>query len=197
MAEFTRGFKSWAERTALRFRQDIGVEHHAPLLATSLAEHLGVVLLTPHDVLGLSKAHLRQLIKEDAGGWSAITLHLGEQDVVIYNPAHSARRISSDIMHELSHIVSEHKPAQAVLSADGKMLMRHYDPRQEREAAWLSGCLLLPREALLHIKEQRVSDSQVCQNYAVSSELLRWRVNVTGVAYQIKRSVSKHRMQDK
>lgn len=56
----------------------------------------------------------------------------------------------------------------------------------EEEAMWLSGCLLLSREALLSIKRSGLSNSDVCHKYSVSSDLSTFRMNKTGVNYQTK-----------
>jgi len=52
-------------------------------------------------------------------------------------------------MHELAHLIIGHEPARVVVSPDMILAVRTYDQGQEEEAAWLSGCLLLPRPALL------------------------------------------------
>jgi Zn-dependent peptidase ImmA (M78 family) len=89
-------------------------------------------------------------------------------------------------MHELSHIILGHKPSQIVfLTPDSKIALRDYNQDLEEEAIWLSGCLLLPREALIFIRRSGLSDSKACHRYGVSSNLLTFRMNMTGVNYQI------------
>lgn len=187
MSSFDRGFKTWAERTAVSLRKDLGLESTAPLSPQNLASYLEVNLWTPNDVVGLPKECLAQLLEIDSAGWSAVTLSSGEKDTVIYNPSHSAARISNDIMHELSHLVVGHEPSRIVVSADGDVVLRSYDQKQEDEASWLGACLLLPREALLHIKLGSLSSDKACSLYSVSPQLLGYRINVTGVNYQVGR----------
>lgn len=186
MPEFTRGFKSWAERTALGLRRDLGKEPYSPLNAVTLTQHLEVTLATPHDVPNLPEDCKKQLLEIDCSSWSAVTIDRGGNYILIYNPTHTPGRQSSDIMHELSHIIIGHEPAQLVVSADGGMVLRSYNQKQEDEAGWLAGSLLLPREALVHVKKLHMTEAEICQQYQVSEEMLRYRVGVTGVSRQVR-----------
>jgi hypothetical protein len=58
-------------------------------------------------------------------------------------------------MHETAHIIIGHDPARVDVTEDGLLILSSHNKQQE-EAKWLSGCLLLPREALLLIRRQRV-----------------------------------------
>ena len=187
MGTFNRGFKTWAERTAIAIRRECGHQPSDPLPASDLAAHLGVGLLTPDEIPGLPVTERRQLLESDPDGWSGVTIEIGKHHVVIYNPRHSGGRIASDQMHELAHIVIGHAPSRMVISPDGEIVMRSYDQKQEDEAAWLSGCLLLPREALLSIARSRLSDGEVCKRFCVSPQMLKSRRNLTGVARQMQR----------
>lgn len=187
MPEFTRGFKSWAERTAISLRRDLGLEPHSPLSAAALAKHLDVVLTIPQEIQGLSEAHKRQLLEVDNSSWSAVTIYRGGNYVVIYNPTHSDGRRSSDIMHELSHVIIGHEPSETIVSADAEIVLRSYNQKQEDEAGWLSYSLLLPREALLHIGRLHIPEAEVYTQYQVSPELFAYRRNVTGVSRQIRK----------
>ena len=99
----------------------------------------------------------------------------------------SERRRSNDIMHELAHLFIEHVPATVIISPDGALALRTFDRKQEDEANWLSGCLLLPRPALVQIKQSGMGTEDACEVYGVSDELLHFRLNVTGVTVQMKR----------
>lgn len=189
MATFDRGFKIWAERTSVSIRRELGIQPHDPLSAFNLAQFLKVELITPHHIQGLNPSHKRQLLSSDPNGWSAVTVEGSGRHVVIYNPQHSPGRQSSDQLHELAHILIGHEPSRLIISQDETWVMRSYDQKQEDEAAWLSGCLLLPREALLFIAEYRLSDEEACKQYRVSRQMLISRRNLTGVTLQIQRHV--------
>ena len=64
------------------------------------------------------------------------------------------------------------------------VVLRDYDEDAEEEATWLSGCLLLPREALLHIRKNGIDEQAARDTYRVSSDLLRFRINRIGVERQ-------------
>ena len=183
---FERGFKSWAERTSQNFRRDFGLQTHSPLEPAVLATHLDVRLCTPKDIPGLPQAVLDQLLKCDPSGWSAVSIYQRDRGLVIYNPAHSKGRQASDIMHELAHLVLDHKPATVILSQDGTLVMRSYDQKQEDEANWLAWCLLLPRDALTRCARGALSIDAIAEQYGVSKTLVNFRLRVTGVQAQIR-----------
>lgn len=179
-----RGFKTKCENISLQLRRELGVRKSAPLIARDLARHLEVRLWEPSEIMGLSENTLAILTKRRNTAWSAVTISCGDIDSVIYNPVHSEARQSSDIMHELSHILLIHKPSQIMVSPDNPFMLRSYNERLEEEASWLAGCLLLPRDALAHIRINGLSDDEVCNSYVVSRQLLTYRMNVTGVNRQ-------------
>lgn len=191
MGPFERGFKSWAERTAISIRSRLKIKPYDPLSPFDLAQLLEVKLLKPEDIIGLEPGHLAQLIRNDNGSWSAVTLCIGKKNILIYNSSHAPQRQSTDIMHELSHIIIGHKPTRFFVSPDPKIdiPIRDYDKKQEDEADWLSYCLLLPRIALEHIKKSEMSEAEVLQSYKVSSILLNMRMGLTGVNKQMNRFV--------
>ena len=105
---------------------------------------------------------------------------------VIYNDQNSPGRQSSDIMHELSHIILDHDPSQVILSVDGQIGMRSFDPKQEDEANWLGWTLLLPRPALMHCIQSGRSASQIAVDYNVSEQLVKYGSGVTGANRQFR-----------
>jgi len=154
------------------------------LEATRLAQYLGVRLMTPPEVPGVPEQVLKQLLHRDPSGWSAVSVAVEGNAIVIYNPKHSPGRQASDIMHELAHFILDHKPATLIVSQDGGMVMRSYDAKQEEEANCLAWGLLLPREALLVAKRTRLSVGEIARRYGVSEPLVRFRMNTTGVNRQ-------------
>ena len=90
-------------------------------------------------------------------------------------------------MHELAHIILGHRPVKLFLSASGIPLRTH-DKDQEDEAAWLAGCLLLPRPILLVIARGKMAEGDACAEFGVSRDLLKYRLNVSGVNVQLRRA---------
>lgn len=187
---FKRGFKSWAENASATVRKELGLREVDPLDPKGLAQRLGAILLTPHEIPELEKSDREILLAKGRSDWSAVTLTVKDKDVVIYNPTHSVGRRNSDQMHELAHILIGHQQSQFVVSEDGNLALRQYNKQQEDEADWLAGTLLLPRTALVHIRRERLSESDVRASYGVSDDLLQYRIRMTGVDRQLGRAGS-------
>lgn len=189
MPTFDRGFKSWAERTAGNIRRELGLSQFERLDPFALATLLDIAICTPHDIQGIPNDVLDQLIVRDPWGWSAVSFMQPEgKTIIIYNPRKSAGRQSSDIGHEVAHIIQEHKPGMIMLSHDGMMAMRTFNQKQEDEANWLAWSLLLPREALVKAMREGLTKEQIAERYGVTDRLVTFRMGVTGVGLQMKRA---------
>lgn len=184
MKTLDRGFKAWAERTSLAFRRELEISVDDPLPPQQLADYLNIKLLTPRQISGLPNDVARQLLDVDPWGWSAISIQINGEPVVIYNPRKSAGRQSSDITHELSHNILEHEPATIVYSADLEMAMRSFNPKQEDEANCLAWTLLLPRDGLVRAKSRRLTVEQIATQYGVTESLVKFRLNTSGIRAQ-------------
>jgi Zn-dependent peptidase ImmA (M78 family) len=180
---FKRGFKTWCEQTAEAARRQRGMQPWEPLSARSLAEELKATIVTPKDLPMLPKGVCQRLLSDHKGMWSAITIS-SMPPLIVYNPAHSEGRQNSDLMHEVAHLLMDHVPATVYIDPKSKLALRHYDVVQEDQANWLSGCLLLPRAALLLIKQSQWPDAVACEQYMVSSKMLTFRMNMSGVNIQ-------------
>ena len=183
-----RGFKSWCENSAIQIRRELGLAAADPLDPFLLANHLGIPIWTPEQIPGLEEKHTNRLLREDPDSWSAVTVSAGTKDVIIINSAHSAARQASDAMHELSHIIIGHEPARVDFTEDGLLMLANYNRDQEEEAKWLSGCLLVPREALFAIRKQRMDLKTAAAEYGISQSMLQFRINVSGVDQQFRRA---------
>lgn len=183
---FARGFKTWSEKVAVEQRRQLGLRPWDPLDPHRLAEHLGILVWYADQIPAENPGWRRVLLRDDPDSWSTVTLHLGRNDLIILNPIHRKGRESSNLMHELAHTLAGHDPAEAGVSAQGPILLATYNKSQEDEANWLAGTLLLPREALIHIRSTGLSELEAGQVYGVSQQMLRWRIDVTGVDYQLK-----------
>jgi hypothetical protein len=184
---FERGFKTWCEKYSTNKRAELGLARNAPLDAFKLAKNLGVTVWTPHDVPGLSKESLSILLRNDGktpSCWSAVTLVVNHRILVILNSSHSPARQSSDLTHELAHHIRGHKAQEVAVTPDGLMMLKSYDKIYEEEADWLSGCLLLPREALVDIKRRGLSHAEAAEEFGVSVRMLSYRMARTGVNRQ-------------
>ena len=184
---FERGFKTWCERYAAQKRAELGLKPSDPLDPLRLAEHLQIKVWKPENIPGMSADLLEVLLRNDGvtpSCWSAVTLVENGKCVVILNSSHSPGRQASDLMHELAHRIRQHQTREIEISESGLMLVRDYDKAQEEEADWLSGCLLLPREALVSIKRRRLELADAATTFGVSQRMLTYRLAKTGVNRQ-------------
>lgn len=189
-ATLERGFKARAERTSSGLREELGLTAFEKLDPHRLAAYLEVKLLTPSEVPGMSDNALHQLLTVDPWGWSAVTIVEGDAALVIFNPRHSAGRQASDITHELAHIILGHQPATMVMSADGSLVMRSYDQKQEEEANWLAWAILLPRDSLFLMKRRKATMMEIAAAFGVTETLVQYRLRITGVESQLRAAAS-------
>ena len=183
-----RGFKSQCERRAVEIRKTLGLDPTSPLHANDLAAHIGVTVFGANEVENFSKSDLDQITRQDLDAWSALTLRIGPNHLIVYNSGQSDARTNSVIMHELSHIILGHELAAAQISSEGHLIPSNYNQAQEDEADWLGATLLLPRPALLMLRRERIPDKAVMDTYLVSQQMLVWRLRMTGVDYQMNNS---------
>ena len=95
---------------------------------------------------------------------------------VIHNDAHSPARQSSNLAHELGHILLAHPP-EVVCTGN---LGRESNSLVEAEAAYLGGCLLVPNEAAHQLAARRVDYQPAAHRYGVSKDMIEYRLRVSG-----------------
>jgi Zn-dependent peptidase ImmA (M78 family) len=183
---FKRGFKTFCEQTAEAIRRQRRLPIWEPLEAKVIATEMQARVVTPDELPALPKDVRQRLLTKHSEVWSAITIS-AVPPVIVYNPMHSPARQNSDLMHELAHLLLEHVPSQVYIDPKTRVALRHHDKEQEEQANWLAACLLLPRAALLRIKQVNLSDSDVCARYVVSLDMLRFRMGTSGVNLQYQR----------
>ncbi len=183
-----RGFKTWCETTAERYRAALGQKPDDPLDPADLAAHLGVTVWRPEEVPGLSESSLRQLTKHDSDSWSAVTIRVGNRVVSVINSSHALTRQRSSLSHELAHLILDHEPGRIDLSPAGHLLLNSFERAQEEEADWLSGTLLVPRAGLVIAYRSTQDPRFLADQFGVSVDMLKWRLRMTGVATQARRT---------
>ncbi len=177
-----RGFKSECERIANRVRTELGLPKGSSVIPALLAEFLDIEVRSGDELVDLSRFVELDEIQKDA--FSACTFKPSEgRTVVVFNPLSSEGRRTSDLAHELSHVVLDHELSSVETLGDFTFLT--CNPDQEDEANWLSGTLLLPRELLLREAWKGSTARQIATLYNVSEHMARYRLNVTGVLRQV------------
>jgi hypothetical protein len=137
---FERGFKTRCENISESIRRDLGLNPSAPLPMEPLATYLIVQLFEPTDVSGISDASLQTLLVDHSNEWSALNVSKNGTSIVIYNPANSVRRRSSDLAHESSHLILRHAPSTLMFALDGTWTLRSFNAQQEDEAGCPAAC---------------------------------------------------------
>ena len=181
---FRRGFKAEAERISSEVRGELGLGATDTLDPFGLATHLGVPVYS----LGQLRAFCANPIfvkvfsVEEQDSFSAMTVFVGTQRIIIHNESHARTRQVSNVAHEISHCLLEHPPAR--ISSSG---CRHWERNVEDEATWLGAALLVPRAGALQLALRGCGVAEIAGVFGVSESLCRWRVAQTGIAVQLQR----------
>lgn len=181
-----RGFKSECESIATAVRGEVELAAHAPLDSRVLAAHLSITVhpLSVLDGNGVPAAI--RYVTENNRVLSAMTIFPDwprPRRLIIFNDANSEPRQNSDLAHELAHGLLMHEPRSAIMNGS-----RLYSTADEEEAAWLSGCLLVPREAAVAVAMAGTTMSVAAIEYGVSTQMMTYRVNSTGARRQAEAS---------
>ena len=183
-----RGFKSEAERIARRVRAQLGIGAAQSVTPEALAELLGIEVRSGDELI--PRERFVDLEQTQAGAFSACTFRpSADRVVVVYNPLSARSRRRSDLAHELAHILLDHKLSR--IEKLGDVTFLSCDATQEEEAAWLSGCLLLPRALLLAEVRRGSNAEDIARKCGVSRGMAQYRMNVTGVVRQNQASADK------
>jgi Zn-dependent peptidase ImmA (M78 family) len=102
---------------------------------------------------------------------------------IIHNDSHDPKRQAANIAHELAHGLLLHPPKPA-FDSNGS---RHYNKELEDEANWLGPALLVSDEAALLIATRKTPISVASDQYKVSEDLVRMRLNVSGALIRVAR----------
>jgi len=184
---FKHGFKAECESLAAAVRAEIGVRTREPLDPRALAADLGIPVKPLSSLSGNGEvaAAVHHVMTVDPSVLSAMTIFPDwprRRRVIIFNDANIDSRQNSDIAHELAHGLRLHEPRHAIVHG-----CRDYSKLEEEEAAWLSGCLLVPRDAAFAVAMSGAPIETAAIEYGVSTQMMSWRVNMTGVKVQAAR----------
>ncbi len=177
----TKHFLTWVENQARILRSRLALRPLAPLDPFELAKNMCVDIIRPSEIPGLRPECLDQLLVKEFEAWSAGSLKLPSNDVVVVlNPTHAKTRERATLMEELSHIHLGHSPTQLII-VEGGPVFRTFKKSQETEAYWVGAAALVPKAALERAKSNDAQRQVVARFYGVSPDLVRFRENVTGL----------------
>lgn len=179
-----RGFKTQAENHATEYRTLLGLKPYSPMSALSLAQHLGIKVLTPNEIPGVTDDIIKELVQgQGKDRWSAAIYLKNDKKYIIHNPTHSIYRQESNLMHELAHAICEHELQDLETAVMSFILpLRKYNEEQEAEAECLGACLHLPQKALFHYHHiLNYSREEISQTFTASKEMVNYRMSITAV----------------
>jgi hypothetical protein len=194
--KFPPRFKANAEVLSLRLRQQLGLRATAACPA-KLATGAHQILLAAAGALNGDiidalidefpdhlkvRQHLAW-IASDTTEFSAIVAIVRGCKMILYNGNNSPARQESDIMHELAHILCEHRGDCLQLNAD--ISLRVHNACHEQEAKWLGAALQIPDKGIFdHVLAGRTSE-EIAEIYGASLQMVRFRRNTLAIDRRI------------
>lgn len=103
--------------------------------------------------------------------------------MILFNESRSRARQESDIMHELAHLLREHKGDALELNAD--ISLRSLNEDHEQEAKWLGAALQIPETGIMHHARLGNTAEQVADIYGASLQMATYRWNMLGVSRRL------------
>ena len=148
------------------------------LLPADLAAHHEARLVALSALPGVPAEHVQLLQADDSKELSAFTVLREGRVMIVVNDAHTPERQANSICHEIAHLLLEHRPSSAFDALGNRI----FPVRDEAEADWLAGCLLVPAAGLRAVLQTKGGQAGAARHFGVSPELMRWRCNMNGLA---------------
>jgi Zn-dependent peptidase ImmA (M78 family) len=118
--------------------------------------------------------------------WSAALIPVGSVRLILENTGHSLMRRCSSVAHEMSHHLLEHEFDDVLLTDDG---CRKINSRNENEANFLAGELLIPYQAALKAAFAGKTNDEIATAYGVSAQFAQMRMK--GARIHAQRALAK------
>jgi len=173
--------KTEMEQMATSLRTDLRIEPDQPMPALSLRIN-GVAVQTPQDLDGLSEKCLKQLLREGANEWSAMSVPLEEDNsvwTVLRNPEHTIERQRVTYLEECWHILLGHKLTKVARIAGA--YGRTYENTEEHDAFYLASASLLPEDQVAELVTKSKTAEDIAAQFGTSPELVEYRIKRLGL----------------
>ena len=172
-----------AEKKGTRMRSIMGLtDPFAPLDPVELADALGIQVMGPNDVSGLSKSAQAKLLFSESNSWSGLTIPLPNgKFIIILNLTHSRLRRNATLMEEICHIILAHEPTTITVGDDESVALRSWDKNQEEEAYRVASSVLVPYEGLKTLIDAGLDARKIAHHYNVSKNLVEFRIKINGL----------------
>lgn len=178
-----RGFSAQAERLAHQCRTDAGCAETVPVDVKAVAAAANVAVVAADTLIPVERLH--DLERLQAYAFSACTFDVDGRSIIVYSPIHTAGRSSSDIAHELGHILLNHDLSE-IQEVSG-LPFRTCLPDQEEQATALGAAILVPEKALMTAAYAGATVEHVAREFEVTVPMARYRWNKLGVSRRLDR----------
>lgn len=185
---FRRGFKTEAHALALELRAELNLLALDRLDPRILAAHLDIPIWSLSEFVA-DHPLIAPLLSTELSAFSAVTVFDGQRRTIVHNDGHPKSRQNNSLTHELSHGLLHH-PATPALDDTG---CRNWNQDIEDEATWLAGELLVTNDAAMAVARGQWTISEAAAELAVSTELVRFRVNMSGARKIVQRAAARRR----
>jgi len=162
------------KEVAAEERSGLGLGPLEPLAPYALAREHGIPVY-PIDELPdehCSKEAVAHFTITRPKVWSAALIPAGGIRLILENTGHSLTRRCSSLAHEMSHHLPEHGFDDILLTDDG---CRKINSRNENEANFLAGELLIPYQAALKAAFAGKANDEVAATHGVSPQFAQMR----------------------
>ena len=194
------------ELRALGLRDFAGVAPDQPLDPFELARFARLMVVDLDQIEGLSPESRSHLLGKGANEWSGGASSQPLPNcwrIVILNPSHGIQRNRATLMEEVAHVFLGHKPnrlaaiiddnqagaADSTTKRRARMLARDYNAADEEAAYAIGAAALVPFEALRLLVSEGRTASEIARRFRVSNQLAEYRIKVTHLWAEYKRSV--------
>jgi len=177
MTVLSKSFRKRCESIAAEKRIALDLRIFDPLPADRLAGHFQALVRKPGE-LDMPQLVIDYFLQDHTWWGILFPFH---PPVIVYDPHQSPARYESTIMHELAHIILKHPPERIYFATDG-MFHREFNSQLEAEAAYLGGCLQIPRRGLLWAAQKGMKNEEIAKHFGASFEMVTWRQNAVNPA---------------
>ena len=172
-------FVQGCDSEAAKLRKRHGFSYNNPLNPFVLADSLGIKVIEPKDISGISQKDLETINSLEAD-WSGLSFSLPNGHlIVVLNPFHEQERKNITLMEEICHFIYNHKPKTKVqLSGSQEIDFLDFTKKNEKEAYWIGASVLVPYKVLDSLVKKGKTLEEIALHFGVSTELIEFRLKV-------------------
>lgn len=174
-------YSRWLEAHGYGIRELTDLPTTVRLAPRMFAQELGIIVVTPDAIPGLPIEIVNHLDDTASREWSGASAELPDGSfAVLLNPTTSLTRQSITLMEEIAHEYFGHVPS---IHCDAKtgIMLREFSKSFEQQAYGAAAAALLPCRQLQGALRQGLSVDEVASDFAVSPDLVRYRLKVAGL----------------